>query len=360
MELFLKRIKAALAVLGAAFLAGLSFFMEPVLAEERGEESSQEEVQEIYPLVYGEWPGRKEAVLILKEEEQEYRVLPGDCLWNISEKLWGDGRWYDRLLTGDGEEIEDLNLIYPGMTLRAAQEGYICKRDTQNTGMKMGEYSMDMPGNWTVGTISSGDASANFVLSGDGFQKILCLIQDKKEETVVAAGDWEACAEKIRSYAEQRYGENVSGLTFEHYRMGQEDEVYLYSFLWQVELPVQNEVERVKIRVCMGLKLTEHIQAEFLGFAGQYDIHGGVRYTTASFEENMEDSDPETFTVNDSNMSILPQAEWELEGMYDPFLWADEFFGSLLKRAAGAEQEPEAESVRERVMERIERAGGRR
>ena len=110
----------------------------------------------------------------------------------------------------------------------------------------------------------------------------------------------------------------------------------------------------------MGLKLAEHIQAEFLGFAGQYDIHGGVRYTTASFEENMEDSDPETFTVNDSNMSILPQAEWELEGMYDPFLWADEFFGSLLKRAAGAEQEPEAESVRDRVMERVERAGGRR
>lgn len=43
--------------------------------------------------------------------------------------------------------------------------------------------------------------------------------------------------------------------------------------------------------------------------------------------------------------------------MYDPFLWADEFFGSLLKRA---EQEPEAESVRDRVMERVERAGGRR
>ena len=125
MELFLKRIKAALAVLGAAFLAGLSFFMEPVLAEERGEESSQEEVQEIYPLVYGEWPGRKEAVLILKEEQQEYRVLPGDCLWNISEKLWGDGRWYDRLLTGDGEEIEDLNLIYQNRTPNSCLNPYM-------------------------------------------------------------------------------------------------------------------------------------------------------------------------------------------------------------------------------------------
>ena len=164
MELFLKRIKAALAVLGAAFLAGLSFFMEPVLAEERGEERPQDEVQEIYPLVYGEWPGRKEAVLILKEEEQEYRVLPGDCLWSISEKLWGDGRWYDRFQAGDGGEIEDVNLIYPGMTLRAAQGGYICKRDTQNTGMQMGEYSMDMQGNWTVGTISSGDDNAKVVL----------------------------------------------------------------------------------------------------------------------------------------------------------------------------------------------------
>lgn len=32
-------------------------------------------------------------------------------------------------------------------------------------------------------------------------------------------------------------GENVFDLTFEHYRTGQGEEVYLYSFLWQIERP---------------------------------------------------------------------------------------------------------------------------
>lgn len=322
------------------------------------EKSDEQEIQEIYPLIYGKWPGRKEDVLVLKGEEQVYQVLPGDSLWSISEKLWGDGRWYGNLTLENGEAMENPNLIYPGMKLRAAQEGYLCKRRSQYVGVEMGDYAMDTPGSWTIGTISCGDACANLVMSGEGFCKIACLVQDKRAESVSTLKDWELCAEKIRAHAEEYYGEKVSQLNFEHYQMEQGEEVYLYSFLWQMELPEHPEIGKVKVRICMGMKLTEHIQAEFLGFANKYDIHGGVRYTTASFEEHVKDYDPKTFTVNDSNMSILPAARWELEGLYDPFCWADEFFGTLLERAAGVE--PEDESVRDRVMERMERPGGRR
>lgn len=353
----------------AILLAGFLLPSEEVLARERpkeknsreetgAEEKQEEEIQKIYPFIYGEWPGSSEAVIELREPEREYQVLPGDCLWTISESLWGEGKWYDRLIPEDGGMLENPNLIYPGMILRASQKGYICRRSAKSIGMQMGEYSMDTPGSWTAGTISSGDASANLVMSGEGFNKILCLVQDKMEKTVRTTEDWDACAERIRGYAEQYYGENVSELSFEHYQMGQDEEVYLYSFLWQMELPEHTEVGKVKVRVCMGLKLTEHIQAEFLGFASRYDIHGGVRYTTASFEEHAEDYDPETFTVNDSNMSILPEAEWELEGIYDPFSWMEEFFGSLLERAAGIEPEPE--NVREGLIDKIGRPGGRR
>lgn len=225
-------------------------------------------------------------------------------------------------------------------------------------GMQTGEYSIDTPGSWTVGVVSSGNASANLVFSGTGLTEMACLVQDKMEETVITTRDWEDCAARIREYAEQHYGENVSDLTFEHYRTGQGEEVYLYSFLWQIEFPDHPEIGKVGIRACMGLKLTEHIQAEFLGFSRGHDIHGEVRYTTASFEEHVEDYDPETFTVNDSNMAILPEAKWELAGMYDPFSWMDEFFGALMEKAAGTEPEPE--SAREGLIEKIERPGGRR
>ena len=334
------------------FLAGILLPAKTALAKEG------KEIQEIYPVNYEEWTGRSEDVLELREDAQEYQVLPGDCLWSISKKLWGEGRWYDRFAMENGEAIENSNLIYPGMVLQAAQKGYICRRRPQYAGMEMGDYSMDTPGNWTIGTISSGDAFGNLVMSGDGFNKILCLVQDKKEETLITTQDWEACAEKIRRYTEVYYGENVSELTFEHYQMEAGEEVYLYSFLWQMELPGYPEVGRVNVSACMGLKLTEHIQAEFLGFASKYDIHGGVRYTTASFEEHVEYYDPETFTVNDSNMSILPEAKWEMEGLYDPFSWMDEFFGSLLESAAGVVPEPESE--RDGLIERIEKPGSLR
>lgn len=357
----------AILLTGSFLLTGMLLPVRMIRAEENGNNSETvaqeekyqgEEIQEIYPVYYDEWEGRSEDIIELEGDEEEYEVLPGDCLWDISEKLWGDGRWYGRLAADNDELIEDPNLIYPGMTLRSVQKGYIHRRQTQYAGMKTGDYSIDTPGNWTVGTISSGGASANLVMSGEGFNKILCLVQDKKSETVLTTNDWEECARKIREYAEKYYGENVSDLTFEHYRTGQGEEIYLYSFLWEMGLPDYPELGKVRIRACMGLKLTEHIQAEFLGFASKYDIHGGVRYTTASFEEHVEDYDPETFTVNDSNMAILPEAGWELEGMYDPFSWLDEFFGAMLREVAGIEPEPE--NAREGLIEQISRPGGRK
>lgn len=354
-------ITGILGLVGMVFVTWLFLPVKKVLAEEGAEKGGYP----VYPLIYEEWTGEKEDVIELREEGIEYQVCPGDCLWKISKELWGEGKWYGRLVLKEGNEsgeaggvIEDPNLIYPGMVLQGAQKGYIYRRQSEYVGMEMEDYSIDTPGTWTVGTISSGEAFGNLVFSGDGLNKIVCLVQDKRAETVAATRDWEVCKGKIRDYVEQYYSENVSDLTFEHYQMEQEEEIYLYSFLWKMGQTDHPEVGEVNVRVCMGLKLTEHIQAEFMGFASKYDIHGGVRYTTASFEEHVEDYDPETFTVNDCNMSILPKAAWELEGMYDPFSWMDEFWGPLLEKAAGGAQE--SEDGRKSLVERIERMGGRR
>ncbi len=318
------------------------------------ENSRKEYAQEEYPLLYGTWAGAAGGAMELWEIGKEYEVLPGDSLWDISEKLWGDGWWYGELLAANEDMIENPGLIYPGMCLQTGRRGCIVRKEAKYGGMQMGDYSMDIPGEWTVGTISCGEAWANLVLSGEGFKWIAVLAQDKKEETVQTTQDWEACTRRIRDYVGKYHSENISDLAFEHYRMGEGEEVFVYSFLWQMDL---SNGRQAQVRACMGMKLTEQIQAEFLGVAASYDIHGTVRYVAASFEEK-EGYDPQTSSVNDSNMSIQPQADWEMEGMLNPFAWVEEFFTALIEEAEGTQPEPA--DTREGLMERISRPGGRR
>lgn len=317
------------------------------------ENSRREYAQEEYPLLYGTWAGPAGDAMELWEIGEEYEVLPGDSLWHISEKLWEDGWWYGELLAVNEDMIENPELIYPGMRLQTGRRGCIVRKEAKYGGMQMGDYSMDVPGGWTVGTVSSGEAWANFVLSGEGFKWIAVLVQDKSEETVQTTQDWKACTRRIRDYVGEHHGGNISDLTFEHYRMGEGEEIFVYSFLWQMDF---SNGRRAGVRACMGMKLTGQMQAEFLGFSTGYDIHGAVRYVAASFEEK-EGYDPQISSVNDSNMSIQPQSQWELEGMLNPFSWVEEFFTALIEEAEGTQSEPK--STRDGLMDRISRPGGR-
>ena len=112
-------------------------------------------------------------------------------------------------------------------------------------------------------------------------------------------------------------------------------ELYLYSYIWHIS---PDDYPTLTCRVCIGLKLTEHIQAEFVGYTlDDYDIESCVRYVTASFEEHFDTENTETFTVNDSNMCITPETVWALNGMYNSFAYMDEYFTSLLNKAMETE-----------------------
>lgn len=78
---------------------------------------------------------------------------------------------------------------------------------------------------------------------------------------------------------------------------------------------------------------------------------------TASFQE-YEGYDPERSSVNDSNMAIRPEGKWEMKGLCDPFYWAETFFTELMDEKTG--NEPEPESLQERMIDRISRPAGRR
>ena len=51
-------------------------------------------------------------------EENLYEVQAGDCLWKIAERFLGDGARYVDIVAWNEEQIQDPNLIYPGMVLR--------------------------------------------------------------------------------------------------------------------------------------------------------------------------------------------------------------------------------------------------
>lgn len=287
--------------------------------------------KEAYPIIYGGEFDGNEPVMTLTQDSKDYVVLPGDSLWKISEKLWGDGNFYVRLAAANKDTVTDPDLIYPGMRLKISQTGYIVREEAKYGGAQMGKYSMDFPHGWKVGMTQSGSAFANFVLSGDGV--IACLIQDKKSEILPTVSDWQQCTQQITDYAEKNYKEQVSDLKYEHYCMENQGEssgeLYLYSFTWHIS----PDYPSLTAQVCAGLKVTDHIQAEFIGYTfDDYDICGCVRYVTASFEEHYKSDNEGKFTVNDSNMSIVPDTEWELKGMFNAFAYADEFFTSKLNK----------------------------
>ncbi len=307
---------------------------------------------EKYPLTYEE-PEGDEPYMTLKEKTEGYIVLPGDSLWQIAEKQFGDGNKYVSLIDANKAILTNPNLIYPGMLLNLSQTGRIIRTEAKYGGIQMGGYSMDMPYGWRVGVTQSGNAGGNFVLSGDG--TIACLVQDIQKETIKSMQGWETqCTQKISDYVKENYADQVSDLSFEHYYMEDQKELsgelYLYSYIWHIS---PADYPGLTCKVCTGLKITDHIQAEFLGYTmDEYDIHGCVRYIIASFAEDFSGEENGAFTVN-SNMHIMPETKWELAGMYNSFAYMDEYFSALLEQAVGTEETDR--SGREKLLDRISR-----
>lgn len=306
--------------------------------------------EEEYPVIYGDLPKEEAPVVVLLAEAEEYTVLPGDSLWKIAGKLLGDGKRYVELAEVNKETVINPDLIFPDMVLTIPKTGSIVRKEAKYGGAQMGDYSMDMPYGWTVGILESGDAFANFAMFGEN-ARIACLIQDKEKETLESVRDWEQCKDLITGYVSKNYAKQVSDLYFEHYQIEDQGDVsgelYLYSYTWQIS----PDYPGLKQSVCVGLKLTDHIQAEFVGYGMDYDIHGAVRYVSATFEEHFDPADGEEFTVNGSNMQMVPETEWGLHGMFNSFAWVDEIFTSMLNKALGIEEE---KSEKERLIEKMQ------
>mgnify|MGYP001038216926 CR=1 FL=1 len=304
----------------------------------------------VCPFLY-ETDGVPDSYIRLLEDTQDYEVQPGDSLWKIAEGLWNDGGRYPDLYADNRSQIRNPDLIYPGMILQAAGSAYL-KKQGPPTAFSTPQYCFDSPpGSWPVGTTQSGEAWANLVLLGDGISDIACLVQDKEPATVQALLDWESCTLQIQNYVAEQYPDTVSGLSFERYRSVKQEDIYLYSYTYAIDMEPYGEEGELRIDVCVGIKLTQHLQAQFVGFGYGYDMHGAVRYVTASFEEKPDGYEDKSVSVNGSNMQITPVSEWSVHGLYNAFPWVDEYFTAILREFTGAsDRDPEE---KERLLQQL-------
>lgn len=286
--------------------------------------------KEKFPLDYEIPAGSEDQYIELMIDDGVYEVNAGDSLWQISEKVWGDGRFYPLLFECNTELAQNQGFIYPGMVLEIGRKAYI-KKQTGTTGVKsLGEYYVDAPYGWCFGILEAGDAFANFALYDSNIESVICLFRDKEQEAIKSMEDWEKFQDSVKNYIGKNYADEVSDLSFERYQSQAGEELYLYSFEYFIDLSDYGYSDSfMKVYVCQGIKQTEHLQAEFTGFCSEEDIRDIVRYMAASFEE-LPEQEGGTVSVNDANITILPSIEWELSGIHNPFPWIEAYFHGIL------------------------------
>ena len=300
-------------------------------------------VGDSYPLVF---VGNGDEITYLTDMDYSdvYEVKAGDTLWGIAREKMGDGSSYRDLAEINSDLIKDPNLILPGMMLQMPSSGVRLKGDS---GYKWeGYYRFAHPVDWTVGYLDVGETYANFNLSGDGLQNIACLVQDKDSAMMRNTGDWENCCEQIRNYAQEQYPDSVEDLAFRHYQTEDGEDVYLYSYTYKIDLAAYGMEGSIPINVCMGIHLTEHMQAQFLGLSSDTEIQNQVLYTAGTFKELGK---PQTSLAESSNMAIGPVYSWELAGMFNPFTWVEQFYDELMREVLDI---PKEKTLKEKFLDR--------
>lgn len=286
-----------------------------------------------YALSYDK-PESGEYYMLLPAQAEKYEVSAGDSLWKISKKLWGDGRFYPKLYEINKETVSNPDLIYPGQILKTTRPFYLEGPGGVIEYKDVFRYSE--PYGCTMGLLSTDDIGASCVLYGhdeDGANyDIACMIRER-EPAKDCLNDYAAWEKAVREYAEEWYGDSVQNLMFEEYLSQDEEPVYLYSYVYEIDLSRYEKKGNISLYVCAGVKQTTHMQVEFVGFGEKNDyLRDRVRYVLASFEELLPGG--AACTVNENNIVIYPDTEWDAAS-FNTFAWIEQYFDAGLREVTG-------------------------
>ena len=284
--------------------------------------------------------------MVLEEASGEYEVREGDCLWKIAEQFLGNGEEYTLLMDMNPDVITDPDLIYPHTYLQVKRNVYVRKR-TDNAGTQLGPCHFGALMGWTAGIVESGEAYTSFAFTGSDGERVVCRIIDKEQVSVNTLSDWEGCRKAIEEYAEDNYGDQVTDLTFQHYRSERGDEIYLYSYVYTILGEKYGLKGTLPVYISHGICQTEHIQGEFLGFYTEEGMEDVVRYLAAGFEE-LPAAEAGNYSMNSYNVTLGPLKEWDLRGICNSFGWMEEYFDGIFTQEVTLE--PEERSAKDRIL----------
>ncbi len=300
-----------------------------------------------------EKPEGEKCYALLPVQDAFYEVEKGDSLWRIADRLWEDGRLYSVLYDLNKEGVKNPDLIYPGQRLKITRPLYL---ERQGGAIEYTDvYAYSEPNDCTVGLLSTEGVGATCVLYGHDEKSydIACMIREKEaaQDSLKDSAAWE---KTIRAYVEDQCGDLVQDLMFEQYLSEDGDPVYLYSYVYEIDLSQYEREGRIHLYVSAGVKQTAHMQADFVGFGTDGDsLRDRVRYVTASFEELLPQG--VACTVNDNNIILYPSTEWEAAS-FNVFAWIEQYFDASLRASTGYNEKQK--SNKERLLDQMREGKG--
>lgn len=266
-----------------------------------------------------------------------YETVPGDNLWNIAERYYGDGRYYGNLVWKN-PALEE-GLLLPGMKITIPHRDVAAVRRYDEEGFGLaycrlpsGEscptrYVLSKPINWYYGNMQfAADAGLDTLWpkTPDAAEseniRIFCRV-DANPDGDFFEGRWPKVQERIRKSAAAYWGNSVDTFAFDHYTLDQGENLYCCSFV------VYRKDEKL---VCQtAYRLCENMLVELIGVQSlrpneqigeSHDVLLRVPYMAAFADTNAKIEeprfDPETFYGREN---------WDFPQLHNPFAIASAY-----------------------------------
>lgn len=264
-------------------------------------------------------------------EDVVYQVAPGDNLWSIAKRYYGDGRYYGNLIWKN--PVLEENSLLPGMKLTIPHRDLAAVRRYDEEGfgfaycrLPSGErcptrYVLSKPINWYYGNMQFAANAGLETLwpktpdAAESEDIRIFYRVDANPDGDFFEGCWLEVQERIRKSAAAYWGDSVDTFEFDHYTLDCDENLYCYSFV------VYRKEEKL---VCQtAYRFCDNMLVEFIGVQplrphepiGQsHDVLLRVPYMAAFVDTNVKleeaQFDPETFYGREN---------WDFPQIHNPF-----------------------------------------
>ena len=248
------------------------------LTEEEQEEKTERERRDSFAVVHElpEWAEPEDYIKLTGDRMLEYTVQEGDCLWRISERFYGTGYEWTKIVRS-GDAPKDPNDLPAGETVFMPEIFYIRKDPYSRGGLcSEGSFQIEQPAGF-VHYFLDGDVTYASWKEENQIHS-LPVSNPVGENPFHEAEAWEAFQAEVIRCSEELCPGKVSNLTFEKSHMEDGCDLYGYYFEYDTGEEILEYVDF--------FKFGKDNMAEVIGVREQEPntvLVNTVRYMAASF-----------------------------------------------------------------------------